>query len=118
MITNDSFYKREQNMKKIRMVSQNLWDKIKSHKLQIGSSLITTNRIMTHFTTVIMFMIAFHLIEEHLPYAMAFLALLGIFGFVFDVIQNVVALKYEKEELFEYTNEQKFNEEKFKSSVK
>lgn len=29
---------------------------------------------------------------------MAFLALLGVFGLIFDVIQNVVALKFEQRE--------------------
>ncbi len=76
--------------------SPSICDRIKSHQLQIGTSLITTNRILTHFTTVIMFIIAFYLIEKYLSFAMAFLAFLGILGFIFDIIQNIVAIKYEK----------------------
>lgn len=63
MMTNNSFYKKEQEIKKMEITSSNLCDKIQSHKLQIGSSLITTNRILTHFSTIIMFTIAFYLIE-------------------------------------------------------
>ncbi len=71
----------------------NFCDNIKSHKIQIGTSLITTNQILTHFTTVIIFITVFYLIEKYLSYAMAFFTLLGILAFIFDVIQNIVALK-------------------------
>jgi len=79
-------------MKSISINPSSFCDKIKSHKLQIGSSLITTSIIFTYLLTVIIFIVSFYLIEEHLPYVMVFLALLGTLCFFFDVLQNIVAL--------------------------
>jgi len=61
--------------------------------LQVGSSLITTNRILTYFLTVILFVVEFYLIDKYLSYAMVFFAFVGTVAFVFDVIQNYVAVK-------------------------
>lgn len=95
-MTNNNFYRKEQEMKRVSLNPSNMCDKIKSHTLHISSSLITANRILTYFSTVIMFIVSFYLIEKHLPYMMAFLAFLGVLCFIFDVLQNIVALKYEK----------------------
>ena len=71
------------------------WDKIKSHNLQTGTSLITLNRVMTHFTTFVVMIISFYLIENHLSLTMAFLAFLGILSFILDLFQTILAIKEE-----------------------
>lgn len=73
--------------------SLSFWDKIKSHKLQTGTSLITLNRVLTHFTTFIVMIISFYLIENHLSLTMAFLAFLGILSFILDLVQTIIAVK-------------------------
>jgi len=82
-------------MKELRQKnSLGFWDKIKSHNLQTGTSLVTLNRVLTHFTTFVLMIVAFYLIENHLSLTMGFLAFLGVLSFVFDLIQTVMAVKH------------------------
>lgn len=73
--------------------SSSMWDKIKSHKLQTGTALVTLNRILTHFTTFVLMIVAFYLIENHLSLTMGFLAFLGVLSFLFDLIQTMMAVR-------------------------
>lgn len=73
--------------------SSSFWDKVKSHKLQTGTSLITFNRVLTHFTTFILMIVSFYLIENHLSSTMGFLAFLGVMSFIFDLIQTIMAVR-------------------------
>ena len=41
------------------------------------------------------FIISFYLMDKHLAYRMIFFALVGVFAFVLDVVQNWVAVKEE-----------------------
>jgi len=62
-------------------------------KLQVGSSLITANRIWTYFISIFLLIISFYLIDNYLSYVMFFFTIIGFMSFIFDVIQNIDAVK-------------------------
>lgn len=67
--------------------------KINGHKLHVGASLVTTNRIFTYSVTVVLFLISFYLVDKYLPFTMVFFTMIGLTALVFDIIQNFVAIK-------------------------
>lgn len=41
-------------------------EKIKGRKLEVGASLITMNRILTYFSTFVVFQISFFMVDQYL----------------------------------------------------
>ena len=63
----------------------------------MGSSLVTSNRIFTYSVTLILFLISFYLVDKYLPFTMLFFTVIGLAALLFDIIQNFVAIRSEKE---------------------